>query len=64
MIVADNGTPFGITAEGSDSCWVDLGLSEYHWGTSFYLISSSNEFVAGNDFEGVTMGTQYNTGCE
>jgi hypothetical protein len=65
MIVADNGTPFGITAETADSCWVDLGLTEYHWSTSFYLFNlASGQTISGNNFEIVTMGTEHNTGCE
>lgn len=65
MIVADNGTPFGITAEVADSCWVDLGLSEYHWGSGFYLFNLTNgQAVSGSDFEIITLGSEHTTGCE
>jgi hypothetical protein len=59
MFVADNGTDFGITGETSASCWVDLGLSQYSWGSGFYFFDSvGNIALHGSDFEVTTLGTE------
>jgi hypothetical protein len=63
MFVADNGTPYGISGEESQSCWVDLGLSQYQWGSGYYFISSTTggPGVHGTDFEVIQLGPQLTT---
>ena len=53
MFVADNGTPYGITAT-DDPRWVSSGISPYPSG--FYIHDKNGRYISGNDFEVVRLG--------
>lgn len=60
MFLADNGTNFGISAEPSEKCWVEMGLTEYPWGSGFFFVSPrTGGKVRGSDFEVVKLGREY-----
>jgi hypothetical protein len=56
MFVADNGTDFGITAEPSESCWVDLLGYEWTWGSGIYPTDDDGARLNASDFEVVELG--------
>jgi hypothetical protein len=61
MFLADNGTNFGISGERSKSCWVDLSLSEFQWGSGFFFFNGGAIALHGSDFEVLKLGPQLTT---
>ncbi len=56
MMVADNGTPYGITGD-DDWRWVASGIAPYSSG--FYFYDSNGMALTSDQFEVVKMGTMY-----